>query len=186
MRLVFLGPPGAGKGTQAVRISERHRIPHISTGDILRSAVESGTELGNLARRFMSEGQLVPDEVMVGIIKDRLSKEDVAQRGFILDGFPRTVVQARALDEILTELSMPLDRVVYLNVDDEEVVKRLLLRKRADDTEEVIRKRLQVYREMTEPLVNYYAERSLLVEIFGVGDIDEITRRIEEKLGLNG
>lgn len=184
MRLVFLGPPGAGKGTQALRISQKYNIPHISTGDILRSAVKEGTELGKLAKSYMDRGELVPDEVIIGIIKERLSQDDVKDRGFILDGFPRTLPQAEALEKLLSELSMPLDKVIYLNVDDEEVVKRLLSRGRADDTEEVIRNRLRVYREQTAPLIDYYAEKCLLVEIYGVGDIDEITKKIEEAVGL--
>jgi len=186
IRVVFLGPPGAGKGTQAVRIAEKYNVPHISTGDILRAAVKEGTELGKIAKEYMDKGELVPDEIIIGIIKERLSQEDVKKNGFILDGFPRTLPQAEALDKMLEELGMPLDKVIYLNVDDEEIVKRLLARGRADDTEEVIRNRLKVYREQTAPLIDYYASKGLLVEINGVGDIDEITRKIEESLGLNG
>jgi len=184
IKVVFLGPPGAGKGTQAVRIAEKYNVPHISTGDILRAAVKEGTELGKLAKSYMDRGELVPDEVIIGIIKERLSQPDVRERGFILDGFPRTLKQAEALDQLLSELNMPLDRVIYLNVDDEEIVKRLLARGRADDTEEVIRNRLKVYREQTAPLIDYYAEKCLLAEIYGVGEIDEITKKIEEALGL--
>jgi len=184
IKVVFLGPPGAGKGTQAVRIAEKYNVPHISTGDILRAAVKEGTELGKLAKSYMDRGELVPDEVIIGIIKERLSQPDVRERGFILDGFPRTLKQAEALDQLLSELNMPLDRVIYLNVDDEEIVKRLLARGRADDTEEVIRNRLKVYREQTAPLIDYYAEKCLLAEIYGVGEIDEITKKIEKALGL--
>ncbi|MEO2065271.1 MAG: adenylate kinase [Desulfurobacteriaceae bacterium] len=184
IKVVFLGPPGAGKGTQAVRIAEKYNVPHISTGDILRAAVKEGTELGKLAKSYMDRGELVPDEVIIGIIRERLSQPDVRERGFILDGFPRTLKQAEALDQLLSELNMPLDRVIYLNVDDEEIVKRLLARGRADDTEEVIRNRLKVYREQTAPLIDYYAEKCLLAEIYGVGEIDEITKKIEEALGL--
>nr|WP_211321827.1 adenylate kinase [Thermovibrio guaymasensis] len=184
MKVVFLGPPGAGKGTQAVRIAEKYNVPHISTGDILRAAVKEGTELGQLAKSYMDRGELVPDEVIIGIIRERLSQPDIRERGFILDGFPRTLKQAEALDQLLSELNMPLDRVIYLNVDDEEIVKRLLARGRADDTEEVIRNRLKVYREQTAPLIDYYAEKCLLAEIYGVGEIDEITKKIEEALGL--
>ena len=186
IRLVFLGPPGAGKGTQAQRIAEKYNVPHISTGDILRAAVKEGTELGKLAKSYMDRGELVPDDVIIGIIKERLSQPDVRERGFILDGFPRTLPQAEALDRMLEELSMPLDKVVYLNVDDEEIVRRLLSRGRADDTEEVIRNRLKVYREQTAPLIDYYSEKCLLAEVYGVGDIDEITKKIEELLGLEG
>jgi len=184
IRVVFLGPPGAGKGTQAIRIAEKYNVPHISTGDILRAAVKEGTELGKLAKSYMDRGELVPDEVIIGIIRERLSQPDVRERGFILDGFPRTLRQAEALDRMLAELNMPLDRVIYLNVDDEEIVRRLLARGRADDTEEVIRNRLKVYREQTAPLIDYYSEKCLLAEIYGVGEIEEITRKIEEALGL--
>ena len=186
MKVVFLGPPGAGKGTQAVRIAEKYNVPHISTGDILRAAVKEGTELGKLAKEYMDKGELVPDDVIIGIIRERLSQSDVRERGFILDGFPRTLPQAEALDKMLSELGLPLDKVVYLNVDDEEIVKRLLARGRADDTEEVIRNRLEVYRKQTAPLIDYYSEKGILAEIYGVGEIDEITKKIEESLGLNG
>jgi len=184
IKVVFLGPPGAGKGTQALKIAEKFGVPHISTGDILRAAVKEGTELGRLAKSYMDKGELVPDEVIIGIIKERLSQPDVKEKGFILDGFPRTLKQAEALDQMLEELSMPLDKVIYLNVDDEEIVKRLLARGRADDTEEVIRNRLKVYREQTAPLIDYYRAKGLLVEIYGVGQIEEITKKIEEALGF--
>jgi adenylate kinase len=186
IRLVFLGPPGAGKGTQAVKIAQKYGIPHISTGDILRDAVKEGTELGKLAKSYMDKGELVPDDVIIGIIRERLSEKDVMERGFILDGFPRTIAQAKALDELLSELKMPLDAVIFLNVDDEEIVKRLLARGRADDTEEVIRNRLEVYRKQTAPLIDYYSEKGILAEIYGVGEIEEIMKKIEESLGLNG
>ncbi len=184
IRAVFLGPPGAGKGTQAVKIAKKHSLVHISTGDMLREAVKEGTELGKLAKSYMDKGELVPDDVIVGIIRERLSKEDVKKNGFILDGFPRTLPQAKALDNMLSELNMPLDKVIYLNVPDEEVIKRLLLRGRADDREDVIKKRLQVYRKQTQPLIDYYKEKGILAEISGVGDIEEITRKIEKALGL--
>ncbi|WP_457679746.1 adenylate kinase [Thermovibrio sp.] len=186
MRVVFLGPPGAGKGTQAERIAKKYGVPHISTGDILREAVKEGTELGKLAKSYMDRGELVPDEVIIGIIKERLNQQDVREKGFILDGFPRTLKQAQALDQLLQELNMPLDRVIYLNVEDEEIVKRLLARGRPDDKEEIIRHRLEVYRKQTAPLIDYYEERCLLSEIYGVGVVDEITRKIEETLGLEG
>jgi len=186
IRVIFLGPPGAGKGTQAMRISEKYGIPHISTGDILREAVRKGTELGKLAKSYMDKGELVPDDVIIGIIRERLSKEDVKEKGFILDGFPRTLPQAEALEELLGDLNIPLQKVIYLNVDDEEIVKRLLARGREDDREDVIRNRLEVYRKQTAPLIDFYSRKSLLVEIKGVGDIEEITKRIEESLGLNG
>jgi len=148
--------------------------------------VKEGTELGKLAKEYMDKGELVPDDVIIGIIRERLSQSDVRERGFILDGFPRTLPQAEALDKMLSELGLPLDKVVYLNVDDEEIVERLLARGRADDTEKVIRNRLEVYRKQTAPLIDYYSEKGILAEICGVGEIDEITKKIEESLGLNG
>jgi len=186
IKVVFLGPPGAGKGTQAVRLAEKYEVPHISTGDILRAAVKEGTELGKLAKSYMDKGELVPDDVIIGIIRERLSQTDVKEKGFILDGFPRTLAQAESLDAMLEELNMPLDKVIYLNVNDEEIVKRLLARGRADDTEDVIRNRLEVYRKQTAPLIDYYSSKGLLVEINGIGEIEEITKKIEESLGLNG
>ncbi len=178
MRLVFLGPPGAGKGTQASMLSKRLGVPHISTGDMLRSAVSNGTELGKLAKSYIDEGKLVPDEVIVDMIKERLSKPD-AQRGFILDGFPRTIAQAEALDSLLNGLNMPLNAVIYLNVGDEEIVERLLKRGRSDDTKEVIEKRLKVYRKQTAPLIDYYSRKCIISEINGVGSLSEIQSKIE-------
>ncbi|WP_457568669.1 adenylate kinase [Desulfurobacterium sp.] len=186
IKVVFLGPPGAGKGTQAVRIAQKYGVPHIATGDILRAAVKEGTRLGKLAQSYMDRGELVPDDVIIGIIRERLSQNDVRESGFILDGFPRTLPQAEALDNLLKELGMELDRVIYLNVEDEEIIKRLLARGRADDREDVIRNRLEVYRKQTAPLIAYYSEKGLLSEINGVGNIDEITAKIEEAIGLNG
>ncbi|SNR84946.1 Adenylate kinase [Desulfurobacterium atlanticum] len=186
IKVVFLGPPGAGKGTQAVRIAEKFNVPHIATGDILRAAVKEGTELGKLAKSYMDRGELVPDDVIIGIIRERLSQDDVRSSGFILDGFPRTLPQAEALDELLSSINMELDKVIYLNVDDEEIVKRLLSRGRADDNEDVIRNRLEVYRKQTAPLIDYYKGKGLLAEINGVGDIDEITQKIVEAIGVNG
>ncbi|OMH40264.1 adenylate kinase [Desulfurobacterium indicum] len=186
IKVIFLGPPGAGKGTQAVRIAEKYDVPHIATGDILRAAVKEGTELGKLAKSYMDKGELVPDDVIIGIIRERLSQDDVKKNGFILDGFPRTLPQAEALDELLKEIGMELDKVIYLNVEDEEIVKRLLARGRADDREDVIRNRLEVYRKQTAPLIDYYTSKGLLAEINGVGDINEITQKIEKAIGVNG
>lgn len=186
IKTVFIGPPGAGKGTQAIRIAEKYNVPHISTGDILRAAVKEETEFGKLAKEYMDKGELIPDDVIIRIIKERLSQPDVKERGFILDGFPRTLPQAKSLDKLLSDLNLSLDKVIYLNVDDAEVIKRLLSRGRADDSERVIKHRLEVYRKQTAPLIDYYTKKGLLVEINGVGKVDEITKKIEESLGLNG
>ncbi len=184
-RLLLLGPPGAGKGTQALLLVERTGVPQISTGDMLRAAVAAGTEVGKLAQGYMDRGELVPDDVVIGVARERLGQPD-AKQGFILDGFPRTRAQAEALDEMLAELGAPLERCVSLVVDDDEVVERLLKRAeiegRADDNEETIRNRMRVYREQTEPLTAYYGERSLLREVEGQGSIEDIAGRVRGAL----
>ncbi|GAA5146865.1 adenylate kinase [Pseudonocardia eucalypti] len=180
MRLVLVGPPGAGKGTQAVRLAERLDVPHISTGDLFRANLGQRTELGLAAQRYMDAGELVPDEVTVGMVRDRLADEDAA-KGFILDGFPRTLTQADGLTSLLTETSDELDAVVALDVPEETLIARLLGRGRDDDTEDVIRRRQEVYREETAPLLEYYADR--LVTVDAVGEVAEITDRIVEALG---
>ena len=184
-RLLLLGPPGAGKGTQAKILVERLGVPQISTGDMLRAAVAAQSEVGRLAKGYMDRGELVPDEVVIGVARERLSQPD-AQKGFILDGFPRTRAQAEALDGLLGELDTPLERCVSLVVDEDEVVERLLKRAeiegRADDNEETIRNRMRVYREQTEPLVAYYGERSLVRDVAGEGSIEDIAGRVEEAL----
>lgn len=185
-RLIFMGPPGAGKGTQADTIKDKFQIPQISTGDILRSAVKNSTPMGLEAKKFMDAGDLVPDVVVIGIIKDRLAEADCA-KGFILDGFPRTVEQAEALGKILAEMKMDLDAVVNLAVPDEELVQRLLGRAekegRADDNEATIKNRLQNYHTKTFPLIDYYRKTGILKEINGVGTMDEITKEILRVLG---
>lgn len=184
-RLVLLGAPGAGKGTQAARLMESLGVPHVSTGDMLRAAVAAKTEIGVKAKAIMDAGQLVSDEIVIGIAKDRLQEPD-ARNGFILDGFPRTQAQAEALDEMLTELSSPLSCCLAITVNVDEVVQRLLKRSelegRADDTEETIRERMKVYEDQTAPLLTYYRKRDLLREIDGMGDVDEVTARIREAL----
>jgi adenylate kinase len=184
-RLLLLGPPGAGKGTQASRLVEKLGIPQVSTGDMLRAAVAAGTEVGREARSFMDRGALVPDAVVIGVAEERLRRED-ASRGFILDGFPRTDAQARALDEILERMETPLERVVCLRVDEEDLVERLVRRAelegRSDDTPETIRHRMQVYRDSTRPLIDYYRGRGILVEVEGEGSIDEVAKRVEGAL----
>ena len=216
MRVILLGPPGAGKGTQAQRLTQKLGIPQVSTGDILRAAVAAGTGLGREAKAVMDQGALVPDSVVIGIIRERLAAPDCA-RGYILDGFPRTAAQAEALGEMLQALGTPLTAVLSLTVDPEELVRRLGGRRtcgscgaayhletapprraglcdrcgggllqRDDDREETIRKRLAVYREQTAPLVAYYRGRGLLKEVDGRGDIDAIFTRICRLLGAEG
>jgi adenylate kinase len=181
MRLILLGPPGAGKGTQGHCISEKYRIPEISTGDILRAAVRGGTELGQEAKRYMDRGALVPDSVIIGIVQDRLLQDD-ASNGFILDGFPRNVAQAEALSKMLQENASPLDHVISIQVDETELFQRLASRRelegRQDDTDETIRHRLDVYQRETEPLIAYYQQVGLLRPIHGIGTVEEIFQRI--------
>ena len=181
MRLILMGPPGAGKGTQAKVISTRLGIPAVSTGDIFRANVSEGTPLGVEAKRYMDAGDYVPDEVTNGMVRDRLAQDD-AGRGFLLDGYPRTVAQVRELDSMLADAGTSLDAVVVLTVNDEELIQRLLNRAategRTDDTEEVIRHRQEVFNEQTAPLLAVYAERGLLVEVDGMGVVDEVSERI--------
>ncbi|MPV50926.1 MULTISPECIES: adenylate kinase [unclassified Pseudactinotalea] len=189
MRLVLLGPPGAGKGTQAVRIAERLGIPAISTGDIFRANVSERTELGRTAQRYMDAGEYVPDEVTNAMVADRLARDD-ARTGFLLDGYPRTEPQVRELDSMLGAQDVSLDAVIELTADVDEVVGRLLGRAqeqgRTDDTEPVIRRRLEVYREQTAPLVGIYSGRGLLVQVDGMGEIDEVTDRLQAALAEVG
>ncbi|WP_202319609.1 adenylate kinase [Archaeoglobus neptunius] len=212
MNLIFLGAPGAGKGTQAKRVSEKYGIPQISTGDMLREAVANGTELGMKAKEYMDKGELVPDEVVIGIVKERLQQPD-CNKGFILDGFPRTLAQAEALDEMLKELNKKIDAVINIAVPEEEVVRRIVYRRtcrkcgavyhliyappkednkcdkcggelyqRDDDKEETVRERYRVYRENTEPLVEYYRKKGVLYDIDGTKDIDGVWQEIESVL----
>jgi adenylate kinase len=184
-RLLLLGPPGAGKGTQAQLLVERLGIPQISTGDMLRAAVSAGTPVGRKARSFMDAGKLVPDEVVIGVAEERLRQPD-ASRGFILDGFPRTVAQAEALDGLLGRLGSRLERCVSIAVDAEELVKRLLRRAeiegRSDDNESTIRTRMREYQEKTAPLVAYYRKQGVLAEVDGQGSVEDIAQRIHEAL----
>ncbi|MDX1960326.1 MAG: adenylate kinase [Leptospiraceae bacterium] len=184
-RLIFMGPPGAGKGTQAKIICNEYSIPQISTGDILRASIQNGTEMGLKAKKFMDAGDLVPDEVVIGIIKDRLKESDCVQ-GFLLDGFPRTTEQAKALDQLLNDLGISLDAVINIAVPDEELLRRLLERAkiegRADDNEETIKNRLLNYNSKTLPLLDYYKKAGSLKEINGLGKPEEITSLI--KTGL--
>jgi adenylate kinase len=208
-RIIFLGPPGAGKGTQAEKLAEDLKIKKISTGDILREAVAKGTELGQRAKLYMERGELVPDEIILGIIEEAINDEE----GFILDGFPRNINQAKALDEMLSRKGLNITHVIFLDVPDEEIIKRIAYRRvclncgavynlifnppkedeicnncgsklvqREDDREEVVRKRLEVYRDSTEALIKIYEERGVLRKIDGLGDREEVFRRIREAL----
>ena len=185
MRIVLLGPPGSGKGTQAAQLKVRLQVPHISTGDLLRAAVKAGTPLGLKAKAAMDAGELVSDELVLGLIEERLGQPDIAD-GYILDGFPRNLVQAEALDALLARLGQPVDRALELTVDEEQIVQRLAKRAaeegRSDDTEEVVRNRLAVYHQQTAPVTGYYAERGLLVEVNGMGDIEAVNQRLVDAL----
>lgn len=211
MNIVLLGPPGSGKGTQAKMIAEKYGVVHISTGDILRENVRNGTPLGVEAKKFMEAGKLVPDSLLIDIIKDRLAKDDV-KGGWMLDGYPRTMPQAEAMDKILPNLGQKIDVVLNIDVPDEELVKRVTGRRmckcgttyhvqfnppktegkcdacgadlyqRADDTEETVKERLQAYHAQTQPLIDYYDKRGIVVTVLGVGDIKEIFGKIAEAL----
>jgi adenylate kinase len=187
MRLILMGPPGAGKGTQAKYVAEHFGIPAISTGDIFRANVSQGTELGVEAKRFMDAGEYVPDEITNLMVRNRIDEPDAAP-GFLLDGYPRTLAQVEELDGMIAHTGHRLDAVVVLTVDGEEVVQRLLQRAqtegRADDTEGVIRRRQEIYQEETEPLIAVYQQRGLVQEIDGVGEVDEVTKRIFEALDV--
>jgi adenylate kinase len=208
MNLILLGAPGAGKGTQAKFIVEKYGIPQISTGDMLREAVANGTELGKKAKEFMSQGKLVPDEIVIGIVKERLRQKD-CEGGFILDGFPRTIAQAEALDRIMAEMGRKIDAVINISVPEEEIVRRIVNRRicrkcgaiyhliydppkrpgicdkcggelyqRDDDREEVVRQRFAVYRKSTQPLIDYYRKRGVLYEVDGTKDIESVKSEI--------
>jgi adenylate kinase len=191
VKLILLGPPGAGKGTQAKRLEDKYGFVQLSTGDMLRAAVAAGTEVGKIAEAIMARGELVPNEVVVGIISDRIEQPDVA-KGYILDGFPRNVAQAEALDAMLKGKGTELDAVVELEVDDSILLSRIETRAaetaggaRADDNAEALAKRLTVYHEQTAPLIAYYKARGKLKTVDGMKDMDEVTRQIEAALGIS-
>ncbi|ROO29382.1 adenylate kinase [Salinisphaera japonica] len=181
LKIVLLGAPGSGKGTQSAKLVERYGVPQVSTGDLLRNAVAEQTELGQKAKAAMDAGELVSDDIVVGMMRERLTQADT-ENGFILDGFPRTAAQAEALDELLAELDRPLQAVVHLQVDNEEIVGRLMARGRSDDNEDTIRNRLSVFSEQTAPLAEHYRKQGLLKEVHGMGEVDEIFARIEAAL----
>jgi adenylate kinase len=182
-----MGPPGAGKGTQAKFVADHFGVPAISTGDIFRANVSQGTDLGVQAKRYMDAGEYVPDEITNLMVRNRIDEPD-AEPGFLLDGYPRTLAQVEELDRMIEHTGHRLDAVVVLTVDSEEVVQRLLQRAstegRADDTEDVIRRRQEIYVEETEPLIAVYRERGLVHEINGMGEVDEVTKRIFEALDV--
>ncbi len=181
MYLLIFGPPGAGKGTQSVLIAERLGIIHMSTGDVLRQAVEEGTEIGLKAKAIIESGSLVSDEVMIGIIYEALKSEKM-KKGFILDGFPRTIKQAAALDVLLSELGYPQIKVINIVAPEEELIKRMLGRHRNDDSEETIRHRLNIFKEQTKPILEHYSKKSKVLDIEGVGSISDINNKIIEVL----
>ncbi len=214
MRLVLLGAPGAGKGTQAKKLVEKYGLPQISTGDLLRAAVAAGTSLGKEAKSYMDKGELVPDTVVLGMVEERI-KQDDCKKGFILDGFPRNVIQAEALDKMLVSLNMPLTRALSVDVPFEDLMKRLTGRRtckacgqmyniyftlsqkegtcdkckgelfqRDDDKEGTIKKRLEVYNAQTSPLIDYYSKKGILKSVAGTGSIDDIFKKVSDALGL--
>ena len=179
-RLLFLGPPGAGKGTQAALICESGGMKHLSTGDLLRGEVAAGTDLGKEAEAVMNSGELVSDALVLAIVESQM--KSLRGSGWLLDGFPRTVPQAEALEPLLEELQQPIEAVVLLDLDDAVLIERLLGRGRADDNEAVIRNRLEIYREKTAPLINFYRDKGLLLSVPAHGSVEVITQRIREVL----
>lgn len=189
-RALLLAPPGAGKGTQGERLAERHGVPHLATGDLLRDHVARDTALGREAKEHMDAGRLVPDQLVISMILDRMGGNDEPMEGFLLDGFPRTLVQAKAAYEWALRNDRTFDAVIMLEVPEPELVRRLLERGRSDgrsdDTEDVIRHRLEVYEQNTAPLVDFYEGRGILVRVDGTGSVEEVTERIEARLAELG
>jgi len=181
--IIIFGPPGVGKGTQSLLIAEKYNLFHLSTGEYLRKAIDEETELGKKAKDIVEKGGLVPDDIMTGIVIQALKENAGGKDGFILDGFPRTLDQAKALDKIFREMNFGGIEILYLKADEEELVSRLLKRGRKDDTDEIIRRRLRIYIETTEPIIEYYGSSGQVIEIYGVGAVEEIFGSICEKLG---
>lgn len=188
MRIVIMGAPGSGKGTQAALIVEELGIAHVSTGDLLRAAVAAGSELGKKAKEVMDRGELVSDEIVLGLLEERLSSGGMGN-GFILDGYPRNIAQAKALNDLLERIGQPVDEALQIDVDEESVVariaKRAELEGRSDDTEETVRNRLKVYAEQTAPVVEFYANKGILSRVLGEGSIEEVFQRIKGVLQIN-
>lgn len=181
-KFIFLGPPGAGKGTQAALLAEEMNLAHISTGEILRAAVQEQTPLGQEAKAFMDRGELVPDTLVLGLVKERLGSLNGSTAGWILDGFPRNINQAEALDDLLRDIQQQSDCAVNLDVPDEILIPRLLGRGRQDDTEAIVRTRLQVYRDQTAPLIDFYQNRQHLVSVNGNADVEDVTQRLKSAI----
>ena len=189
MNLILLGPPGCGKGTQAARLKDKYGVIPLSTGDMLRAAVAAGTDVGRKAKAIMEAGQLVPDDVVVGVIAERIGQADVQKKGFVLDGFPRTVAQAKSLDAMMEKRGWKLDHIIELKVDEKALFARIDKRVRetaaaggpvrADDNAETLKKRITVYREQTQPILPYYAKAGRLIAVDGMAPIDEVTRQLE-------
>jgi adenylate kinase len=187
MRIVLLGAPGSGKGTQAALLVKELKLPHISTGELLRSAVKAGTELGIKAKAVMDRGELVSNDIVLGLIEERLSQAD-AKAGFILDGYPRNLAQAHALDQLLGRIDQPVDEALQIDVDVDMVIRRIAKRAaeegRSDDTDEVVRNRMKVYSDQTAPVVDYYARQGVLSRVLGEGTIEEVFQRIKGVLQM--